>query len=83
MNWVDHSVLGALNVVYETYGFEHLFKLMRQFVTDGRLSASHMRMIEEFNDEEQRLCDERSLCARAVPEGAETPQQFWCNLDVL
>lgn len=83
MNWVDHSVLGVLNVVYETYGFQYLFKLMRKFVKDGRLSASHMRMIEEFNNEEQRLCDERTICARAVPEGAEAPQQFSSNVDVL
>lgn len=83
MNWVDHSVLGTLNVVYETYGFEYLFKLMRQFVKDGRLSASHMRMIEEFNREEQRLCDERFECTRFISSGTETPQQFTGNIEVL
>lgn len=83
MNWVDHSVLGALKVIYETYGFEYLYKRIDEFVKEGRLSASHQNMIAEFDRELERATNERSLCARAVPDGAETPQQFWCNLDVL
>lgn len=83
MNWVDHSVLGALKVIYETYGFEYLYKRIDDFVKEGRLSASHQNMITEFDRELERVTNERSLCARAVPDGAETPQQFWCNLDVL
>lgn len=83
MNWVDHSVLGPLKVVYETYGFEYLLKKMDEFVKDGRLSNAHKNMIEEFNREEQRIYDEYFSGSPGVSPGADTPQQQSFNIEVL
>lgn len=83
MQWVDHSVLGALKVIYETYGFEYLYRRMNEFVKDGRLSATHMNMILEFDREEQKACDERSECNKSIPPGTSAPKQFLSNVEVL
>lgn len=83
MNWVDHSVLGAIKVVQETYGLSYLLKLLDKFVSDGRLSPAHQRMILEFNQEEQRIFDEYHSNSPGVSSGAEPPQQQSFNIEVL
>ncbi len=83
MQWVDHSVLGALKVVYETYGFEYLYTRMNEFVKEGRLSAAHMNMILEFDKEEQKAIDERNGSNRSIPPGTDPPKQFFSNVEVL
>lgn len=86
MDWVDHSVLGALNVIYNTYGFPYLIRLMNSFVAAGRLSAAHRNMIVEFEREAARMRGEDLECydcVEPISSGTGAQEQFTGNVEVL
>lgn len=90
MDWIDHSVLGAIAVIYNTYGFAYLKRRMDEFVKAGRLSAAHANMIYEFDREEQRIFDEmRGITddgissIGAVPDRAAQAKQLGFDVEVL
>ena len=86
MDWVDHSVLGALNVIYNTYGFPYLIRLMNSFVAAGRLSAAHRNMIVEFEREAARMRGEDLECydcVEPISSGTGAQEQFPGNVEVL
>lgn len=86
MDWVDHSVLGALNVIYNTYGFPYLIRLMNSFVAAGRLSAAHRNMIVEFERETARMRGEDLECydcTESLSSGTGSQEQFSGNVEIL